>query len=417
MRFMNRTTVHRLCRLLLLLALTLVAGPARATQVSLSWEPAASGLSYRVHHGAQSRCYSAVADAGARTSATVYDLVPGQAYYFAVSAYSAGNESGFSNEVRYFPPVVPGDADGDGLSDTKEAAYGTDSERFDSNGDGVSDAEALAFWGAAWNEDNDRDGIVNLLDPTPGAGGPAPAVSPYAGWWFDPEAPGSGVSLDVKDQLLYLAWYVYDDAGAPVWYVSLAAWNQASGRFEGELLTSTGAPPGTEGGHYLATAAGSVAVSFSAYDGLVFSYQLGTAEGALRLARLMPHLAPGSADPRNLTGWWWDKTHPGSGFFLEAYGETVYLVWYHYDQAGSPRWWGLGGGTDVGGFPEGSTSYDASLMEFSGGQTVGGAWQPPDQAWLDPATLVFLSGDTARFTALGHDYDLTRFDFAGLSSP
>jgi hypothetical protein len=52
------------------------------------------------------------------------------------------------------------------------------------------------------------------------------------------------VSLDVKNQALYLAWYVYDEAGAPVWYVSLASWNQVHGSYEGDLLACTG--PATE---------------------------------------------------------------------------------------------------------------------------------------------------------------------------
>ena len=68
------------------------------------------------------------------------------------------------------------DSDGDGLSDTEEATYGTDPNSADSDGDGLSDGQEVFIYGTDPNaEDTDGDGLtdgdeVNTYGTNPNSG-------------------------------------------------------------------------------------------------------------------------------------------------------------------------------------------------------------------------------------------------------
>lgn len=79
----------------------LIIAPAFAGDVSLAWDPSVSDgvVGYKVYYGPSSRSYNSVNSIPNQTSYTVTGLDSGL-YYFAVTALdSAGNESGYSNEV------------------------------------------------------------------------------------------------------------------------------------------------------------------------------------------------------------------------------------------------------------------------------------------------------------------------------
>ena len=88
----------------------LVHGPARAAQLSLTWDPSGDSdvAGYKIYYGTQSGAYTEVIDAGNSTTCTVPDLAVGTTYYIAATAYdSYGYESDYSNELDY---AVTGDA-------------------------------------------------------------------------------------------------------------------------------------------------------------------------------------------------------------------------------------------------------------------------------------------------------------------
>jgi hypothetical protein len=71
-------------------------------KVTLAWDPNTETdlAGYKVYVGTASRTYTTTLDVGNVTTCTVNGLVPGQVYYFAVTAYDTSrNESTFSNEV------------------------------------------------------------------------------------------------------------------------------------------------------------------------------------------------------------------------------------------------------------------------------------------------------------------------------
>ena len=93
------------------------ASNATAGVVTLVWDASSSPnvSGYRIYYGKTSGNYTYNIDIGNYTAVTI--AVPeGATYYFAVKAYdSAGNTSGFSNEVR--KPFIRGDLDGNGTAD------------------------------------------------------------------------------------------------------------------------------------------------------------------------------------------------------------------------------------------------------------------------------------------------------------
>ncbi|MFQ5964326.1 MAG: fibronectin type III domain-containing protein, partial [Candidatus Scalinduaceae bacterium] len=81
-----------------------------SAQVTLSWnansEPDLAG--YKLYHGTSSRNYDTIIDVGNKTSHTISNLIEGETYYIALTAYDIfNNESAFSSEVVYVVPIVP----------------------------------------------------------------------------------------------------------------------------------------------------------------------------------------------------------------------------------------------------------------------------------------------------------------------
>jgi len=80
---------------------------AYSAQSTLAWNASSdsSVVGYKLHYGTAPGSYSKSVDTGNTTSVTVTDLSEGQTYYFASTAYdSAGNQSGYSNEVSKSVP-------------------------------------------------------------------------------------------------------------------------------------------------------------------------------------------------------------------------------------------------------------------------------------------------------------------------
>ncbi len=84
-----------------------VSSSVSAANVTLAWDQSTDSTvsGYRLYYGAATGSYTNVVDVGASTSATVSNLAPATAYYFAATTYSlAGMESAYSTEVAYVVP-------------------------------------------------------------------------------------------------------------------------------------------------------------------------------------------------------------------------------------------------------------------------------------------------------------------------
>lgn len=93
---------------LIMLFVGLVAGAARAADVTLAWDanqPTPDG--YRVFQCEEGQTfdYTKPVWAGTATTCTVGSLEGGKTYLFVVRAFEGDDESGDSNQVSYTPPV------------------------------------------------------------------------------------------------------------------------------------------------------------------------------------------------------------------------------------------------------------------------------------------------------------------------
>lgn len=95
------------------------------------------------------------------------------------------------------------------------------------------------------------------------ASGPASGM-PETGWWWNPAEPGRGFFLEVQGTTLFLAMFLYDDRGEPVWYASQNAMVSTS-LFQGRL-TEHGGGQTLVGAYRAPTSAsdrGAISVSFA----------------------------------------------------------------------------------------------------------------------------------------------------------
>ncbi|MFL6568811.1 MAG: fibronectin type III domain-containing protein [Chthoniobacterales bacterium] len=77
--------------------------------VTLTWDasPSADVIGYRVHYGTHSGAYSNLVDVGNTTAADIANLIDGTTYFFAITAYNAGNEESVPSD-EFVHTVNPG---------------------------------------------------------------------------------------------------------------------------------------------------------------------------------------------------------------------------------------------------------------------------------------------------------------------
>ena len=85
-----------------------VETPGSGPTVTLQWDHAADPNvhGYRLYYGRSSGRYTDKIDVGNTTKTLVSNLVEGQTYFFAVTAYNAMSESARSNQISYTVPVT-----------------------------------------------------------------------------------------------------------------------------------------------------------------------------------------------------------------------------------------------------------------------------------------------------------------------
>jgi len=105
-----------------------------------------------------------------------------------------------------------------------------------------------------------------------------PPFRPLSGWWWNEAESGTGFSLEVRGNNLFVVAFMYDDAGLPIWYFTAGPMSSPT-HYEGDWLlfadgqTMTGPyrPPSTP------QKLGRVIVDFSAEDEGTIAYTDSTA--------------------------------------------------------------------------------------------------------------------------------------------
>ena len=112
--------------------------------------------------------------------------------------------------------------------------------------------------------------------------------------------------------------------------------------------------------------------------------------------------------PAQQTGWYWNASESGSGYFIEMQGSDVFLAAYMYDTNGTARWYAASGTAVTS---NSATTFTASLVEFSGGPSLGGVYRSPTGAAIKGSvTLQMVSATDATLTLPnGRQVALSRF--------
>ncbi|HXZ49192.1 MAG TPA: hypothetical protein VEG27_09230 [Usitatibacter sp.] len=107
----------------------------------------------------------------------------------------------------------------------------------------------------------------------PLAAGSVPPAVDYSDLWWNPSESGWGLAMAQQYGVIFLAWYVYDASGKPVWYVASDCVVSGSS-CSGTLYRTTGPPfgPTFDSTQIKVFEAGSVLVSFIDANNAVLSY-------------------------------------------------------------------------------------------------------------------------------------------------
>lgn len=67
------------------------------------------------------------------------------------------------------------------------------------------------------------------------------SFTPESGFYWDPNEPGSGYSIEIQDNFLFGVFYVYDDLGLPYWYTT-SGFMEGNAYMEGDIYISEDGP-------------------------------------------------------------------------------------------------------------------------------------------------------------------------------
>ena len=125
---------------------------------------------------------------------------------------------------------------------------------------------------------------------------PPRPLTDYSGHWFRPAESGWGLSFHQSaTHVVFAAWYVYDDAGAPTWYVIQDGRWTSSTRWTGTVFRTSGPAyfrvPVFDPAAVTRTAVGEASFEFRQKPGeegiATFSYALSGQQGEKRITRLL----------------------------------------------------------------------------------------------------------------------------------
>ncbi|HUL96110.1 MAG TPA: hypothetical protein VLT89_08870 [Usitatibacter sp.] len=116
--------------------------------------------------------------------------------------------------------------------------------------------------------------------------GTVPPAVDYTDLWFNPSESGWGIVVTQQFGMVFLAWYVYDAGGRPVWYVAPNCPLSGSS-CSGALYSTTGPPFGptfdTSAVH--ATQVGSITMTFTDANNATISYTVNGASATKTVTR------------------------------------------------------------------------------------------------------------------------------------
>lgn len=231
-------------------------------------------------------------------------------------------------------------------------------------------------------------------------------VTPQSGWWWNASESGRGFSLELRGNNVFLSSYLYASDASSVWYIATGA--LSGNTFEASLQQFGGGQVlnGSFQTASLAGIVGTVTIVFTSATTATMTWPGGTV--ALERYNIVSGgVSAGTVADMPETGWWWSTAEPGRGYFAEIQGSTLFPSGYMYDSHGQATWF-----VSQNSMTEPLT-YQGSLQEFAGGQTLTGAYQAPTTSTdRGSLTIQFTSATDGVVTFPGgSQIALTRYRF------
>lgn len=244
--------------------------------------------------------------------------------------------------------------------------------------------------------------------------GNAFAVAPENGWWWNPAESGRGFAIERQGDKIFLAGFLYENSGTATWYVSLLD-AQPNGSWTGDMIRYTGGQ--TLLGPYKAptstTAVASATVSFDTQSTgqMALTFKDGHLPKSIQLERF-PFWAPIPFAPSNgsyESGWWWNESESGRGYFIETQGSQAFVASFMYDSTGQPTWYAMLANVLT------PSILTGGIQQYTNGQSLSGDYKAPA---LSPSsagdlTVRFTNNETGALTLPnGQNVPLKRFLFS-----
>lgn len=227
---------------------------------------------------------------------------------------------------------------------------------------------------------------------------------PQPGWWWNSNESGRGFSVEVSQNTLFMAGYLYDPSGRAIWYTSAGPMSNSTlyqGTLQsfgnGQTLTGAYQPYSLTNPNV-----GNVTIQFTDATHGTLTWPGGT----IPIERYVFGAGASSFQPES--GWWWNESESGRGFTLEVQGNKLFIGGYMYDDPGNPIWYISAGNMTS------ATLYQGQWEQYANGQTLSGLYQKPDQVNgnVGSITVNFTSRSTATLTLPdGRQIALTRYRF------
>ena len=165
-----------------------------------------------------------------------------------------------------------------------------------------------------------------------------------SGLWWNANESGWGINFTQRRNTVFAAWYTYDSAGNPKWYVAtctMASPWVANG-------TCSGALDEVSGPTFFGTAfdpaavhvatAGSLQVAFQTTSSASMTYTVGAQTRTVAITR-QPLASGTTPPPVDYTDLWWNPNESGWGIAITQQFDVLFLAWYVYDNTGKPVWY------------------------------------------------------------------------------
>ncbi|APV51661.1 hypothetical protein BWI17_19360 [Betaproteobacteria bacterium GR16-43] len=353
----------------------LTAIPAGSTVITLTWTASTDNVgvaNYKVFRSGTQVATSV------GTNTSVGSLSPNTAYSFTVAACdAAGNCSGQSNVatasttgsvgVDTTPPsVVNGltatpangtlinlnwltSSDNVGVANYRVFVNGTLRQTVITSNAGVSGLTPLTtytFTVSACDAAGNCSALSNPVSARTLAG--STSTTNYQDLWWIPAENGWGLTITQHGEALFMAWYIYDTAGKPIWVImSSGSWDAAHTTYSGNVYI----PAGSWFASYdtskfnVGSPVGTASFRFTGPSNAVLTYNVNGVSGTKNIERQLFGIVNNAPIANYTDMWWGGASQNGWGIVLTQQYHNIFGAWFTYDDTGKTTWYVMTAGS------------------------------------------------------------------------